>query len=112
MTTLPKNFIEFIELLSKNNVRYIIIGGYAAVYHGYVRSTNAIDIWIDIRKDNIKIEQETSPMLRNSLEPQLPHRFCSSNSQVRFRFLNRKFLKRFSQNYNISLITISTFGLF
>jgi len=54
MTTLPKDFKEFIELLSKNNVRYIVIGGYAVVYHGYVRSTNDIDIWIDIRKDNIK----------------------------------------------------------
>ena len=54
MTTLPKDFKEFIELLSKNNVRYIIIGGYAVVYHGYVRSTNDIDIWVDIGKDNIK----------------------------------------------------------
>ena len=54
MRTLPKDFKEFIELLSKNNVRYIVIGGYAVVYHGYVRSTNDIDIWIDLRKDNIK----------------------------------------------------------
>lgn len=53
MTTLPKDFKEFIGLLNKNN-GYIIIGGYAVVYHGYVRSTNDIDIWIDIRKDNIK----------------------------------------------------------
>jgi uncharacterized nucleotidyltransferase DUF6036 len=54
MTTLPKDFKEFIKLLNKNNVRYIVIGGYAVVYHGYVRSTNDIDIWIDIHKDNIK----------------------------------------------------------
>jgi hypothetical protein len=54
MTTLPKDFKEFIELLNKNKVRYIIIGGYAVVYHGYVRSTNDIDIWIDIHRDNIK----------------------------------------------------------
>ncbi len=54
MTTLPRDFKEFIELLNKNNVRYIVIGGYAVVYHGYVRSTNDIDIWIDIREDNIK----------------------------------------------------------
>ena len=54
METLPKDFREFIELLNKNNVRYIVIGGYAVAYHGYVRSTNDIDIWIDIRKDNIK----------------------------------------------------------
>ena len=54
MTILPKDFREFIGLLSKNNVRYIVIGGYAVVYHGYVRSTNDIDIWIDIQNDNIK----------------------------------------------------------
>ena len=54
MATLPKDFKEFIELLNKNNVRYIVIGGYAVVYHGYVRSTNDIDIWIDIHEDNIK----------------------------------------------------------
>ena len=54
MTALPRDFKEFIELLNKNNVRYIVIGGYAVVYHGYVRSTNDIDIWIDIREENIK----------------------------------------------------------
>jgi Nucleotidyltransferase of unknown function (DUF6036) len=54
MTTLPKDFKEFIKLLNKNNVRYIVIGGYAVVYHGYVRSTNGIDIWIDMGKDNVK----------------------------------------------------------
>lgn len=54
METLPKDFKEFIELLNNNNVRYIVIGGYAVVYHGYVRSTNDIDIWIDISTDNIR----------------------------------------------------------
>ena len=53
MTTLPEEFKEFIELLDKNSVKYIVIGGYAVVYHGYVRSTNDIDIWIDIRGDNV-----------------------------------------------------------
>ena len=53
MKTLPKDFREFIELLGKNKVRYLVIGGYAVVYHGYVRSTNDIDIWIDIEKENI-----------------------------------------------------------
>lgn len=54
MEALPADFKEFIELLNNNNVRYIIIGGYAVVYHGYVRSTNDIDIWVDISEDNIK----------------------------------------------------------
>lgn len=53
MVTLPKDFKEFIELLNKNEVRYLVIGGYAVVYHGYVRSTSDIDIWIDINEINI-----------------------------------------------------------
>ena len=54
MGTLPTDFKEFIELLNKNNVKYLVIGGYAVVYHGYVRSTNDIDIWVDISKGNIR----------------------------------------------------------
>jgi predicted nucleotidyltransferase len=54
MEILPADFKEFIELLNKNDVKYIVIGGYAVVYHGYVRSTNDIDIWIDISEDNIR----------------------------------------------------------
>lgn len=54
MVALPKDFREFIELLNKNKVRYLIIGGYAVVYHGYVRSTNDMDIWVDIGEANIK----------------------------------------------------------
>ena len=53
MATLPKDFKEFIELLNKNEVRYLVIGGYAVVYHGYVRSTNDIDIWVDTNETNL-----------------------------------------------------------
>lgn len=31
MTTLPKDFKEFIALLNKNKVKYLIIGGYVVL---------------------------------------------------------------------------------
>ena len=49
-----EGFQRVIESLNRNKVRYLIIGGYAVVYHGHVRSTNDIDIWVDIREGNIK----------------------------------------------------------
>jgi len=55
MVALPKDFREFIELLNRNRVRYLIIGGYAVVYHGYVRSTNDIDVWVDTCGANIQL---------------------------------------------------------
>ena len=49
---LHQDFREFIELLNKNEVKYLIIGGYAVAFHGYVRSTGDLDIWIKISSEN------------------------------------------------------------
>ena len=36
---LNQDFKEFIELLNVNDVRYLVIGGYAVNFHGYPRYT-------------------------------------------------------------------------
>ena len=43
---IDKNFKEFIKLLNKNEVRYLIVGGYAVALHGHPRYTKDLDIWI------------------------------------------------------------------
>ena len=48
---LPKAFNEFIELLEKNEVRYLIVGGYAVAAHGYPRYTGDIDLFVAIGSD-------------------------------------------------------------
>jgi len=50
---LNRDFKEFIELLNANEVKYLIIGGYAVNFHGYPRYTKDIDFWIWLEKDNI-----------------------------------------------------------
>ena len=45
---LTPDFKEFIKLLNFHKVKYLLIGGYAVGYHGYVRATVDIDIWIPI----------------------------------------------------------------
>jgi hypothetical protein len=42
--------IRFVELLLKHEVDFIIIGGYAVIFHGYVRTTGDLDFWL--RPDN------------------------------------------------------------
>ncbi len=49
-----KDFKEFIELLNKNNVKYLVVGGYALAFHGYPRYTKDIDFWVWINKNNAK----------------------------------------------------------
>lgn len=49
---LSQDFKEFIELLNKHNVRYLVIGGYAVALHGHPRYTKDLDIWIEIESAN------------------------------------------------------------
>lgn len=52
MVALPKDYIEFIQLLNKNKVKYLVVGGYAVAIHGYPRFTGDIDFWVKPEKDN------------------------------------------------------------
>lgn len=49
---LNQDFKEFIQSLNDNQVRYLIVGGYAVALHGYPRYTRAIDIWIESKPTN------------------------------------------------------------
>lgn len=51
---LNKHFREFIELLEKNKVRYLIVGGYAVGLHGFPRYTGDLDVFIAISKENAR----------------------------------------------------------
>ena len=49
---LNQDFKEFLQSLNANDVRYLIIGGYALAFHGHPRYTKDLDIWIDLDKNN------------------------------------------------------------
>lgn len=50
---LPRDFKELLESLNANNVRYLLIGGYAVGIYGYSRSTNDIDIFVSDKRENV-----------------------------------------------------------
>ena len=49
---LNRDFREFIELLTANQVRYLMVEGYAVALHGYPRYTKDLDIWIEMSPEN------------------------------------------------------------
>jgi hypothetical protein len=49
---LNHDFKEFIELLNNNQVRYLVVGGYAVALHGHPRYTKDLDVWIDCTPEN------------------------------------------------------------
>lgn len=42
----------FFEILAKNKVEYLVIGGAAVNIHGYTRATGDLDVWYNPVKDN------------------------------------------------------------
>jgi hypothetical protein len=46
------DFADFLKALHNNKVQYILVGGYAVILHGYVRSTSDMDIWVNKIPDN------------------------------------------------------------
>lgn len=51
---LPPDFKEFLQLLRKHHVDYLIIGGYAVGYYGYPRATGDMDVWIAFNPGNLR----------------------------------------------------------
>ena len=46
------DFRDFIAALNNNQVRYILVGGYSVILHGYSRTTGDMDLWVERSKDN------------------------------------------------------------
>ena len=49
-----RDFEEFIELLNKHKVQYVIIGAFAVTFHSRPRNTGDIDFLIGNSKENIR----------------------------------------------------------
>jgi len=74
MEKLDRNFADFLRLLNSHSVEYLVIGGYAVGYHGFVRATGDLDIFVGISAENasalVKVFQEfgfSTPELKEQL---------------------------------------------
>jgi hypothetical protein len=46
------DFQEFLLALNKNEVKYVLVGGYSVIYHGFPRTTGDLDIFVEVSKSN------------------------------------------------------------
>lgn len=49
---LDQDFEDFVTLLNKHDVTYMVVGGYALAFHGKPRHTGDLDIWIEATESN------------------------------------------------------------
>ena len=53
------DFVDFLKALHNQKVEYLLVGGYAVILHGYIRSTADMDIWVNRTRENyMRIKKE------------------------------------------------------
>ena len=54
MDTMDQDLLDFWDALNKFNVRYILVGGVAVRFHGFNRTTDDLDVWLEDTPTNRK----------------------------------------------------------
>ncbi|MEW6753999.1 MAG: nucleotidyltransferase [Candidatus Latescibacterota bacterium] len=49
-----EDFEEFLRLLTEQHVAFLVVGGYAVAFHGYVRATHDIDLFYRNSEENVR----------------------------------------------------------
>ncbi len=52
MEKLDANFADFLKSLNARGVEYLVVGGYAVGYHGFVRATGDLDVFVRLSAEN------------------------------------------------------------
>lgn len=49
-----EDFRDFLAALNNANVKYVLVGGYSVIYHGFSRTTGDLDIFVEVSEENYK----------------------------------------------------------
>ena len=49
---LAADFSDFLKLCMRNEVRFMVIGGYAVIHHSRPRYTGNLNLWVDSSPEN------------------------------------------------------------
>lgn len=52
MNIFNEDFRDFLNALNNHEVRYILVGGFSVILHGYSRTTGDMDIWVERTQSN------------------------------------------------------------
>ena len=47
-----EDFQDFIKSINNANVKYVLVGGYSVIFHGFPRTTGDLDIFVEVSKEN------------------------------------------------------------
>jgi hypothetical protein len=63
-------FLRAIDALNKHDVRYVIVGGFAAIMHGHNRATKDLDIVVDL--ETAEARKAIAALVSIGMQPRVP----------------------------------------
>ncbi len=121
---LSQDFKDFILALEQNSVSYLLIGGYAVNYYGYLRYTGDFDIWVDCNLENSTRAVQAitdfvgiSPQLEPNYFATLGHMFFMGVPPMKIDVINQIDGVTFSEAYpsriqvEMNGVTVPVIGL-
>lgn len=94
-TPLAARFQRILELLVTNRVEYLLVGGFAVSYYGYIRTTADIDLWVAVSPEN------ASNLVRAIRE----FGFLSPDLQESLFLLENKMIRMGNPPFRIEILT-------
>ena len=83
---LNEDFLDFLKLFNEFQVKYILVGGYAVIFHGYNRTTGDLDVWVNPTIPNYKKMMMAFKAFRLSPLNMTEDLFLNSNENDVFTF--------------------------
>jgi hypothetical protein len=82
---LSDDFRDFLTCLNEACVDYLVVGGHAVAYYGYVRPTRDMDDWVAVSPQNAeRLVTAVRKFFRTQLEGLAPEWFLDRDSVTRF----------------------------
>jgi predicted nucleotidyltransferase len=91
---LPDDFRDFLNSLNKNNVKYLLLGGWAVGIYGAPRATADLDVFIEIDDENIGKLQKAlyefgAPTVPNDHFKEIGKVYRMGRSPIRIEIINQ-----------------------
>lgn len=49
-----EDFRDFLVALNRSDVKYVLVGGYSVIYHGFPRTTGDLDLFVEVSEANYR----------------------------------------------------------
>ena len=83
---LNDDFSEFILALNESETEYILVGGYAVIFHGYNRTTGDLDIWVRPDSENYRRLKKAFEIFRMPMFDMTEEKFLNTADYDVFTF--------------------------